>query len=274
MTERMKISFLGGGNMATALIGGLAERGFASADIQAVDLQADNRTRLAERFGLRTTQAVDDEVLACDVVVLAVKPQQMKAAVAPLAGRLTRQVVVSIAAGLRLADVGRWLGGYHRLVRAMPNTPALIGAGVTGLYADPSVNAAGRESAERILGAVGSTVWIADEAQMDAVTAVSGSGPAYVFHFIEALEAAGASLGFDAATARRLAIDTVLGAAKLAAGSDEAPAVLRERVTSKGGTTEAALASMASSGVFDAIVRAVHAANVRGRELGEQLGKD
>ena len=195
MTERMKISFLGGGNMATALIGGLAERGFASADIQAVDLQADNRTRLAERFGLRTTQAVDDEVLACDVVVLAVKPQQMKAAVAPLAGRLTRQVVVSIAAGLRLADVGRWLGGYHRLVRAMPNTPALIGAGVTGLYADPSVNAAGRESAERILGAVGSTVWIADEAQMDAVTAVSGSGPAYVFHFIEALEAAGASLG-------------------------------------------------------------------------------
>ena len=274
MTERMKISFLGGGNMATALIGGLAERGFASADIQAVDLQADNRTRLAERFGLRTTQAVDDEVLACDVVVLAVKPQQMKAAVAPLAGRLTRQVVVSIAAGLRLADVGRWLGGYHRLVRAMPNTPALIGAGVTGLYADPSVNAAGRESAERILGAVGSTVWIADEAQMDAVTAVSGSGPAYVFHFIEALEAAGASLGFDAATARRLAIDTVLGAAKLAAGSDEAPAVLRERVTSKGGTTEAALASMASSGVFDAIVRAVHAALVRGRELGEQLGKD
>jgi len=274
MTERIKISFLGGGNMATALIGGLAERGFASADIQAVDLQADSRARLAERFGIRTAPAVDDEVLACDVVVLAVKPQQMKAAVAPLAGRLARQVVVSIAAGLRLADVGRWLGGYHRLVRAMPNTPALIGAGITGLYADPSVDAAGRESAERILGAVGSTVWIGDEAQMDAVTAVSGSGPAYVFHFIEALEAAGASLGFDAATARRLAIDTVLGAAKLAAGADEAPAVLRERVTSKGGTTEAALASMASSGVFDAIVRAVHAADVRGRELGEQLGKD
>lgn len=274
MTERMKITFLGGGNMATALIGGLAERGFATADIQAVDPQADSRTRLAKRFGIRTMQAVDDEVLACDVVVLAVKPQQMKVAVAPLAGRLTRQLVVSIAAGLRLADVGRWLGGYHRLVRAMPNTPALIGAGITGLYADPAVDAVGRKSAERILGAVGSTVWIADEAQMDAVTAVSGSGPAYVFHFIEALEAAGTSLGFDATTARRLAIDTVLGAAKLAAGSDEAPAVLRERVTSKGGTTEAALASMALSGVFDAIVRAVYAANVRGRELGEQLGKD
>ena len=274
MTERMKISFLGGGNMATALIGGLAERGFATADIQVIDLQPDNRARLAQRFGVRAVEAVDDEALACDVLVLAVKPQQMKAALAPLAGRLTHQTVVSIAAGLRLADLSRWLGGYRRLVRAMPNTPALIGAGVTGLHADPSVDDAGRNAAERVLAAVGSTVWIADEAQMDAVTAVSGSGPAYVFHFIEALEAAGSALGFDAATARRLAIDTVLGAAKLAAGSDEAPGVLRERVTSKGGTTAAALASMAESGVFDAIVRAVRAADARGRELGEQLGKD
>jgi pyrroline-5-carboxylate reductase len=198
----------------------------------------------------------------------------MKAALAPLAGRLTEQVVVSIAAGLRIADMSRWLGGYRRFVRAMPNTPALIGAGVTGLFADPSVGQAGRNAAERVLAAVGSTVWINDEAQMDAVTALSGSGPAYVFHFIEALEAAGASMGFGTATARRFAIDTVLGAAKLAAGSDEPPGVLRERVTSKGGTTEAALASMASSGVFEAIVRAVRAAEARGRELGEQLGKD
>lgn len=274
MTERLKISFLGGGNMATALIGGLAERGFAAADIQVVDLQAESRARLSGRFGVRAVETVDDDVLACDVLVLAVKPQQMKAALAPFTGRLASQTVVSIAAGLRLADIGRWLGGYRRLVRAMPNTPALIGAGVTGLYADPSVDGAGRAAAERVLAAVGSTVWIAAEAQMDAVTAVSGSGPAYVFHFIEALEAAGTSLGFDAATARRLAIDTVLGAAKLAAGSDEAPSVLRERVTSKGGTTEAALASMSASGVSEAIVRAVQAAEARGRELGEQLGKD
>ncbi|WP_076603298.1 pyrroline-5-carboxylate reductase [Aromatoleum tolulyticum] len=270
----MRISFLGGGNMASALIGGMLERGFAAADIQVVELQEDGRKRLAERFGVRAVGAVDDALLDCDVLVLAVKPQQMKAALAPLAGRLARQVVVSIAAGLRLADIGRWLGGYAGLVRVMPNTPALIGAGVSGLYADPSVDAAGRAAAERVLAAVGSTVWIADETQMDAVTAVSGSGPAYVFHFIEALEAAGASLGFDAATARKLAIDTVLGAAKLAAGSDEAPGVLRERVTSKGGTTEAALASMKASGFFDAIVTAVKAAEVRGRELGEQLGKD
>ena len=274
MTEQIRISFLGGGNMATALIGGMLERGFDAADIQVVELQAEGRQRLAERFGVRAVAAVDEALLDCDVLVLAVKPQQMRAALAPLTGRLGRQVVVSIAAGLRLADLSRWLGGHLRLVRVMPNTPALIGAGVSGLYADPSVDTAGRAAAERVLAAVGSTVWIADEAQMDAVTAVSGSGPAYVFHFIEALEAAGASLGFDAATARRLAIDTVLGAAQLAAGSDEAPGVLRERVTSKGGTTEAALASMAASGVFDAIVRAVKAAEVRGRELGEQLGKD
>jgi pyrroline-5-carboxylate reductase len=274
MSERLKICFLGGGNMATALIGGLAQRGFATADMQVADLQADSRARLAERFGVRAVETLDDEALACDVLVLAVKPQQMKAALAPLAGRLTEQVVVSIAAGLRIADMSCWLGGYRRFVRAMPNTPALIGAGVTGLFADPSVGQAGRNAAERVLAAVGSTVWINDEAQMDAVTALSGSGPAYVFHFIEALEAAGASMGFGTASARRFAIDTVLGAAKLAAGSDEPPGVLRERVTSKGGTTEAALASMASSGVFEAIVRAVRAAEARGRELGEQLGKD
>jgi len=274
MSESMKITFLGGGNMAAALIGGMVERGFAAADIQVIDLQAANRAALAERFGVRAVDHADAAALECDVLVLAVKPQQMKAALTPLAGRLARQVVVSIAAGLRLADLGRWLGGYARLVRAMPNTPALIGAGVTGLYADPSVDARGREAAGRILAAVGSVVWIDDEAKMDAVTAVSGSGPAYVFHFIEALEAAGTALGFDTPTARRLAIDTVLGAARLAAASDEAPGVLRERVTSKGGTTEAALASMAASGVFGAVVDAVRAAEVRGRELGEQLGKD
>lgn len=273
----MKITFLGGGNMAAALIGGLVERGMAAAGLCAIDLDAGSRARLAERFGVRAIEAADEAALACDVLVLAVKPQQMKAAVAPLAGRLSGQLVVSIAAGLRLADIGRWLGGgqpYPRLVRCMPNTPALIGAGVTGLYAGPAVDAAGREAAERVLAAVGSTVWIADEAQIDAVTAVSGSGPAYVFHFIEALEAAGRALGFDEATARKLAIDTTLGAAKLAAGSDEPPAVLRERVTSKGGTTAAALASLAASGWHDALVKAVAAAETRGRELGDELGRD
>ena len=272
----MKITFLGGGNMASALIGGMIERGFAAGDIQVVELGDAARAALEGRFGVRAVAGFDAVALACDVLVLAVKPQQMKAALAPLAGQLAGQLVISIAAGLRLADLGRWLGApdapYTRLVRCMPNTPALIGAGVTGLYADPSVDAAGRAAAERILAAVGSTVWADAEAQMDAVTAISGSGPAYVFHFIEALEAAGRSLGFDEARARRLVIDTVLGAARLAASSEDSPAVLRQKVTSKGGTTEAALASLAAAGWHDALVAAVKAAEARGRELGEQLG--
>ncbi|MDD3674816.1 MAG: pyrroline-5-carboxylate reductase [Thauera propionica] len=274
----MKITFLGGGNMAAALIGGMVERGFAAADIQVIELGAEARAGLSERFGVRAVEAMDDVALGCDVLVLAVKPQQMKAALMPIAGRLGGQLVISIAAGLRLADLGRWLGGpgapYTRLVRCMPNTPALIGAGVTGLFADPSVDAAGRDAAQSILAAVGSTVWAETEAQMDAVTAISGSGPAYVFHFIEAMEAAGRALGFDEAGARRLAIDTVLGAAKLAAGSEDSPAVLRQKVTSKGGTTEAALGSLAASGWHDALVAAVKAAEMRGRELGAELGRD
>ncbi|TAH45502.1 MAG: pyrroline-5-carboxylate reductase [Betaproteobacteria bacterium] len=273
----MKISFLGGGNMAAALIGGMVERGFAAADLQVVDVGAETRERIAARFGVRAVESFDEAALACDVIVLAVKPQQMRSALAPIAGRLSGQIVISIAAGLRIADLARWLGAagapYARIVRCMPNTPALIGAGVTGLYADPAVGASGREAAARILSAVGSVVWVADEAAIDGVTAVSGSGPAYVFHFIEALEAAGRALGFDEAAARRLAIDTVMGAAKLAAASDDPPGVLRERVTSKGGTTEAALASLAAAGWHDALVAAVKAAAARGRELGEQLGK-
>lgn len=270
----MKITFLGGGNMASALIGGMLAKGFVAGDIAVVERSDEGRTRLAERFGVRTHPALDATALDCDVLVLAVKPQQMREAIAPAAGKLTRQVVVSIAAGLRLGDMARWLGGYSRLVRCMPNTPALIGAGVTGLFADASVSAAEREVVERILASVGQTVWIDDEVQMDAVTALSGSGPAYVFHFIEAMEAAGVSMGFDTETARKLAIGTVLGAAQLAAGSDESPAVLRERVTSKGGTTAAALAVMAEGDLVGLVGRAIEAAEARGKALGDALGAD
>ncbi len=274
MTQGSRISFVGGGNMATALIGGLVERGFAADRMQVVDPSQESRERLVRDFGIRAIEGVDDDVLESDLIVLAVKPQQMKAAVTPLAGRLERQLVVSIAAGMRTAEISRWLGGYRLLVRAMPNTPALIGAGITGLWADPAVDAAGRDAAGHVMSAVGSVVWIDDETKMDAVTAVSGSGPAYVFYFIEALEQAGRTLGFDNAVAHKLAVETVLGAARLAAGSDEPPGVLRDRVTSKGGTTAAALASMSESGFVDAIVRAVRAAEARGRELGNELGKD
>jgi pyrroline-5-carboxylate reductase len=270
----MKITFLGGGNMATALIGGLIAKGFAAGSIRVVEVLAQNRERLAAEFGVGCHEAPEDAALDCDVIVLAVKPQQMREALAPLAGRLGSQLVVSIAAGLRLADIRRWLGGHKRLVRAMPNTPALIGAGITGLCAAAAVSRGERDAAAQILGAVGSTLWIDDEAMMDGVTAVSGSGPAYVFYFIAALQEAAVQLGFSVEQARRLSLDTFLGAAKLAAQSGEDVTVLRDRVTSKGGTTEAALLSLDGDSVEAALLRAVRAAQARGRELGAQLGRD
>jgi len=273
----MKISFLGGGNMASALIGGMCERGFEAAGITVVELDAATRERLQAR-GVTVLAAPDANVFGSDVLVLAVKPQQMKAALAPFVGALQETLVISIAAGLRLIDIGRWLGDagepYPQVVRCMPNTPALVGAGVTGMFAAPGVDATGREIAGRILAAVGSIVWVEDETRLDAVTGISGSGPAYVFHFIEALETAGLKQGLDAAGARRLAIDTVLGAAKLAEASKDPPSTLREKVTSKGGTTAAALAHLAATGWHDALVGAVEAASARSRELGEQLGQD
>ena len=270
----MKITFLGGGNMAAALIGGLLNNGFPPEDIAVIEIGAENRQRLEKKYCVRTYAGPETEALQCDALLLAVKPQQMREACMSLQNRLTTQLVISIAAGLRLADLSRWLGAYDKLVRTMPNTPALIGAGVTGLYALPGVSGAERLGCERILQAVGSTVWVEEESQIDAVTAVSGSGPAYVFLFIEALQQAAQELGFDAVQARQLSIETVLGAARLAAQSDETAAVLRERVTSKGGTTEAALNVMSDCRVKAGIVSGVLAANARGAELGDLLGKD
>lgn len=260
--------------MARAMIGGLCERGFVAADIVVMEPRAEGRAALEADFGVRTSADAAEAAAGAEVVVLAVKPQQMREALAPLAGRLDGPVVVSIAAGLRAEAIARWLGGYRRIVRCMPNTPALIGAGVTGLYADPAVSAQERTQVESILAAVGTTAWIDDETMMDAVTAVSGSGPAYVFHFIEALEAAGIDQGFDAPTARALAIGTVAGAARLAAESEDSPGTLRERVTSKGGTTAAALASLAEEDFAAIIGRAVEAARARGQAMGDELGAD
>ena len=270
----MKITFLGGGNMANAMIGGLVKTGFSASDIAVIELGAQGRARLRLVYGVRCYEAPSAAAFDCDAVLLSVKPQQMREACMPLPNFLKQQLIISIAAGLRMADVSRWLGGYGKIVRAMPNTPALVGAGITGLCALPAVSMAERLGAERILQSVGNTVWIADEAKMDAVTAISGSGPAYVFLFIEALQQAANELGLTPGQARQLSIDTVLGAAKLASQSDEAASVLRERVTSKGGTTEAALRTMAERGVKEGFVAGVLAANSRGRELGELLGKD
>ena len=267
-------AFLGGGNMATALVGGLLATGADAGDVLVADLNAFARQTLADRYGVRTTERlVADDLRGIDVVVLAVKPQQMQQALAPLAGALSSQVVVSVAAGLPTDAISEWLGGYAKIVRAMPNTPALIRAGITGLSARPEVDGAGRRAAERLMHSVGTTVWFDDEAMMDGVTAISGSGPAYFFLFMEALQQAGLAMGFSEEQARLLAIGTAEGAARLAAQSDESVAELRARVTSKGGTTEAALRAMLERGVPDGIIAGAQAALARGRELGAQLAR-
>lgn len=269
----MKIAFIGGGNMAAALLGGLIKRGAAADDLYAVDVNEDARARLASQLGIRTGAAADEALLGYDAVVLAVKPQVMKSVATSLAPHLSTQLVISIAAGIRASDIARWLDGYRRIVRAMPNTPALIGMGVTGVAALDDVDAAGRTLASDVLGAVGETVWFDDEAKLDAVTAISGSGPAYVFYFIEALQEAAHCLGLADEQGRALALALFAGAAQLAAQSEEPASVLRERVTSKGGTTAAALASFDAQGVKAAIVAGVLAANARAQEMGDELGK-
>jgi pyrroline-5-carboxylate reductase len=270
----MKIAFIGGGNMATALAGGLIKQGQAPSDIRVVEVDPAARRRIG-RLRVKVFARSDASSLAgAEVVVLAVKPQQMRETASALAPLLRRQLVVSIAAGIRLADLRRWLGGQRALIRCMPNTPALIGAGITGLYAIPGVSAAGRRRAERILGAVGKTVWVKHEALLDPVTAVSASSPAYVFWLIEQLAAAGVSLGLSGKISRELALEAVLGSAKLAAQSKESPAALRQRVTSKGGTTEAALRVFERERLAERFRRAVAAASRRGAELGAILGKD
>ena len=268
----MKITFLGGGNMASALIGGLQNHGIPPGEIAVIEINAENRARLEREYRVRCYAEPDPVSMHCDALVLAVKPQQMRDACLAVKKYLKTQLVISIAAGLRLDALSRWLGGYDRLVRAMPNTPALISSGVTGLYALPSVSEAERLGAERVLNAVGSTVWVNLESQIDAVTAISGSGPAYVFLFIEALQQAAMELGFTPKQARQLSIETTLGAARLAAQSEEPASVLRERVTSKGGTTYAALQSMEAAGVAASFEAAMRAAEQRAHELGDEFG--
>lgn len=271
----MKIAFIGGGNMATALIAGLAGQLTGAGSLHVVDPDTEALERLASQFGVSTAASVDVQVGAADLVVLAVKPQQMREVAASLKPHLGAQpLVLSIAAGIRIADLGRWLGGYTRIVRAMPNTPALIAMGITGLVAGSEVDEVQRQAADKVMRAVGRTVWLKDEGLIDPVTAVSGSGPAYVFYFLEAMQQAALEMGLDAEQGRQLAVATFTGAAQLAAQSGDPVEVLRQRVTSKGGTTHAAIASMEAAGVKEAIVAAMKAAAARGRELGDELGKD
>ena len=272
-------TFIGGGNMACALAGGMLALDARPDEIRVVEPMAAQREKLSARFpGIGVHAQCDAAAMAgAGLVVFAVKPQQMRdaaRAVAPHLGRAPEIVVLSIAAGIRIADLARWLGGHRRIVRAMPNTPALIGKGISGVFAVAGVDAAERGRCTAVLEAGGEVVWVADEAMLDAVTGVSGSGPAYVFYFLEALERAACEQGFPPDDARRFAYATFDGAIALARASAEDPATLRAQVTSKGGTTAAALASMDAAAVKDEIVAAVAAAAKRARELGDEFGGD
>jgi pyrroline-5-carboxylate reductase len=269
----VNVAFIGGGNMAHAMLGGMRASGLATRTLQVLEPDAGKRAELAREFGVAAHESAGDWLSEADVVVLAVKPQSMKEAVSTVARWLGSALVISIAAGVRARTLARWLG-HERIVRAMPNTPALIRAGITGAVALPGVSAAQRAEADHILRSVGTVVWLDNEAMLDPVTAISGSGPAYVFYFIEALQDAAREMGITEAQARVFAIETFAGAAQLALQSDVPVAELRERVTSKGGTTAAALARLNEHDVRRKIVEALHAARDRATELGAQFDVD
>ncbi|MDP1559029.1 MAG: pyrroline-5-carboxylate reductase [Nitrosomonas sp.] len=269
----MNITFIGGGNMAAALIGGMLQQGFLASQIKVVEISAENRERIKREFDIEAVPALDSCVIGNDVIILAVKPQQLTELAQQLAPLLKNQLVISIAAGIRATDISRWLGGYPRIVRAMPNTPALVRAGVTGLYALPAVNEQEMKDAETILAAVGTVLWVGEEEILHTITAISGSGPAYIFYFIEAMQQAGVELGLAADQARQLSLQTFFGAVKLAEQSGEDVAVLRSRVTSKGGTTERAIQTMEKNDIKRKIICAIHAASARSQELSDEFGK-
>jgi pyrroline-5-carboxylate reductase len=264
--------------MASAMIGGLLRNGICKPEeIRVIELDAKKHEQLKSWRIIVFDEPDIKAISKSEIVVLAVKPQQIQEAVSiQLGGWLSSgQIVLSIAAGIRLGDLAKWLQNQstnYVLVRAMPNTPALIGAGITGLYSFPPLNDKQRKCVENVISATGAFIWLKGEEDMDAVTAISGSGPAYFFYFIEALEQAGMELGLPQETARKLALETAYGAAKLAHESAEDPATLRARVTSKNGTTERALLSMEANHVKQHIITAAKAAAARSREMGDELG--
>ena len=271
------LAFIGGGNMASAIIGGLIKSGTPTAQILVVEPYAPQRDKLHADFGIEALAAADASLAQAGAVIWAVKPQSFADAAAPCAAFVGGALHLSVMAGIRSDAIARAIAdgqgrGSERIVRAMPNTPALIGMGIAGLFARAAVNDADRALVERLLAPTGEVVWVAQEADLDAVTALSGSGPAYVFYFVEAMVAAAEQMGLSAEAGKKLALATFAGATELARRSDETPAVLRERVTSKGGTTYAALTTMREAGVEPAIVAALRAAQQRARELGDEFG--
>lgn len=274
LTAQGTLVFIGGGNMGRSLIGGLIARGIAPERIIVVDPSESTRDGLHADFGIRTSADASDVLQDAALVLLAVKPQLMRAVCQTLATKLPADAVaVSIAAGITVAQLDAWLGGARAVVRAMPNTPSLLGAGATGLYANDRTNSPQRMLASVVLDAVGITVWLDDEAHMDLVTALSGSGPAYIFLLAEAMQTAAVSLGLPEAAARALAAQTCLGAGRMLTEADEDATTLRERVTSPGGTTQAALGSLINDGFSAIVARAIKSAADRGAELSSQAGR-
>jgi pyrroline-5-carboxylate reductase len=266
------IAFIGGGNMAGAIIGGLLRQGLAPAQIDVVEPSAAARDKLKQQFNIDAHEHAGPELERASLVLWAVKPQTFKEAATAARPYTGAALHLSVAAGIRSDSIAQWLG-TQRIVRAMPNTPALVGKGMTALYARPAVAPADRTRAEQVIATTGEWLWVADEAHLDAVTALSGSGPAYVFFFLETMTQAGVQMGLSRDQAYRLAVGTFAGAAELARASDEPPEVLRQRVTSKGGTTEAAIRSMESDRVQALFIKALQAACQRARELGDEFGR-
>ena len=267
------ITFIGGGNMASAIIGGLVRQGHPANAIQVVEPWDEQRTRLAQQFaGMAVLETASPALQPSGLVVWAVKPQTFKDAAAQARPFLGDTLHLSVAAGITSDSIAAWLG-TPRVVRAMPNTPALVGLGMTGLFARPDVSAAERTLVETVVKTTGDLVWVDAEKQLDAVTALSGSGPAYVFYFLEAMRDAGTQMGLPPEVAQQLAVNTFMGAATLAQRSSEPLQTLRERVTSKGGTTYAAITSMEAAGVKAKFEDAMLAAQKRAEELGREFGK-
>lgn len=273
MSSRGIVRFIGGGNMASALIGGLLRTGHPATAVQVVEPDAAARDRLTREFKI-DAHADSAGMSPCSVAVMAVKPQVLRDVAQAHATTLADALVISVAAGIRLTDLARWLGGHTRIVRAMPNTPALVGEGVTGLAACPGLADIDRTAAQALFDAVGSTLWVDDDAGIDLVTAISGSGPAYMMLMAESLTAAGVDEGLDPAQAQALALDTMAGAVALMRASTDTPATLRARVTSPGGTTERGIAALQGGNFATLVAAAVRAARMRAAELGDSLGKD
>jgi pyrroline-5-carboxylate reductase len=268
---QQRIAFIGGGNMASAIIGGLIKQGWPASQIDVVEPFDEARAKLQSEFGIAAQAHAGSFLARADLVVWAVKPQTFKDAAAQTQAHTRAALHLSVAAGIRSDSIVAWLG-IERIVRAMPNTPALIGQGIAGLYARAAVSDTDKALVNQVLGSTGEVMWVGAEAHIDAVTALSGSGPAYMFYFMEAMREAGIGMGLDAAQAYQLAVATFIGAGELAKASIEPPEVLRQRVTSKGGTTYAALSAMEASGIKPAFIAAMQAAQARAREMGEEFG--